>query len=198
AEPRGDRLTFQPRRAVPWLLPLAATLVAALLGVSAWLWTRLDEQSERIARLTRQVQELREARSGSAGDARLAALEEYLRIVSTPGVEVCPLRLTAVEAASGQARGILYVAPDHQHWYLALSGLRPAPQGQAYHLWFFVADRPVSAGSFEARPGELVRLGSDTMPEGTHAVGITLEPSEDVEQPSSEPILFGDEVMRVA
>lgn len=193
ASPRASWLN----RAQPWLLPLAATLVVALLGVSVGLWSRLDDQSRRIARLTERVEELSAEPAAVAVQARLEALEQYLRVVSTPGVEVCPLRLTATQAASSTTRGILYVAPDHQHWYLALSGLRPAPEGQSYHLWFFVDDRPVSAGSFEARPGEIVRLGSDTMPEGTRAVGVTLEPREEMERPSGEPILFGDEVMQV-
>lgn len=197
-EGRGDssRASWL-HRAQPWLLPLAATLVVALLGVSAGLWSRLDDQSRRIARLTERVEELGAEPAAAAVQARLDAMEQYLRVVSTPGVEVCPLRLTATQVASRATRGILYVAPNHQHWYLALSGLSPAPEGQSYHLWFFVDGRPVSAGAFEARPGEIVRLGSDTMPEGTRAVGVTLEPREDVERPSGEPILFGDEVMQI-
>lgn len=197
-EGRGDssRASWLDR-AQPWLLPLAATLVVALLGVSAGLWSRLDDQSRHIARLTERVEELSAEPAAVAVQARLEALEQYLRVVSTPGVEVCPLRLTATQTASSATRGILYVAPNHQHWYLALSGLPPAPEGQSYHLWFFVDGRPVSAGAFEVRPGELVRLGSDTMPEGTRAVGVTLEPREEMERPSGEPILFGDEVMRV-
>lgn len=197
-EGRGDSSRASWRdRAQPWLLPLAATLVVALLGVSAGLWSRLDDQSRRIARLTERVEELSAEPAAAAVQARLEAMEQYLRVVSTPGVEVCPLRLTATQAASSATRGILYVAPNHQHWYLALSGLPPAPGGQSYHLWFFVDGRPVSAGAFEARPGEIVRLGSDTMPEGTHAVGVTLEPREEMERPSGEPILFGDEVTQV-
>lgn len=197
-EGRGDssRASWLDR-AQPWLLPLAATLIVALLGVSAGLWSRLDDQSRRIARLTERVEELSAEPAAVAVQARLEALEQYLRVVSTPGVEVCPLRLTATQASSSATRGILYVAPNHQHWYLALSGLPPAPEGQSYHLWFFVDGRPVSAGAFEVRPGEIVRLGSDTMPEGARAVGVTLEPREEMERPSSEPILFGDEVMRV-
>lgn len=194
---RGARPASRFDRASPWLLPLAATLVVALLAVSAGLWARLDEQNRRMARLTQRVEELSAAPATSTVQARLDAMEEHLRVVSTPGVEVCPLRLRAAEVTHSAARGILYVAPDHQHWYLALSGLRPAPEGRSYHLWFFVDGRPVSAGAFEARSGEIIRLGSDTMPEGTQAVGITLEPRKEMERPSGEPILFGDEVMRV-
>lgn len=197
-ERERDAHPASPReRAQRWLLPLAATLVVGLFAVSAGLWSRLDEQSERIARLTRRVEQLSAEPAAVAVQARLDAMEQYLRVVSTPGVAVCPLRLMATQAASTTARGLLYVAPDHQHWYLALSGLPPAPEGQSYHLWFFVDDRPVSAGAFAARPGEIVRLGSDTMPEGTHAVGITLEPRKEMERPSGDPILFGDEVTQV-
>lgn len=185
------------RRSRPWLLPLAATLVVALLGVSVGLWSRLGEQSRRIERLTQRVEELSAAPAATAVQARLDAMEQYLGVVSTPGVAVCPLRHMATQADSTSTRGLLYVAPDHQHWYLALSGLPPAPEGQSYHLWFFVDDRPVSAGAFAARAGEIVRLGSDEMPVGTHAVGITLEPREEMERPSSEPILFGDEMLQV-
>src|SRR5262249_12646911 len=62
-----------------------------------------------------------------------------------------------------EAHGMLFVAADHQHWYMALQGLQPAPAGQVYKLWF-MADHPVSSGSFTGRPGDPMDLSSKQSP----------------------------------
>lgn len=195
----GEGAIERRARRPGWLLPLAATLAACLFGVSAWLWTQVGAQRQAIARLESRIEVL--SRSASAVEpAKMRAMKERLALVTSPGVAICPLRPMQTSGPASGARGVMYVAADHQHWYLALSGLRPAPAGKAYHLWFFVDDTPVSAGSFSARPGEEIQLGSDSMPEGTRAVGVTLEAADagDVGAPSGPPILFGDDMTTVA
>jgi hypothetical protein len=83
---------------------------------------------------------------------------------------------------------MLFVAADHQHWYMSLQNLQPAPQGQVYKLWF-VADRPVSSGSFSARPGEPMDLSSQTMPAGTKGAIVTLERDPNAPAPTGPTIL---------
>ena len=124
-----------------------------------------------------------------------SAARDQLAFVTQPGVEVCPLRPRA--AVEGDPYGVLYVAPDHQHWYLALRGLEPQPEGQAYQLWFVVEDGAVSAGTFTVE-GDQVELGSESMPEGTRGVMVTLEDASGSERPSGPEVLFGDEVMRLS
>lgn len=180
-----------------WLLPLAASLAVCLFALSGWLWSRLDEQRETIARLQQQVEEFSQLRS-EPQLSKLDALEERLALITSANVEICPLKSMVPDGPARAARGVMYVAADHQHWYLAVSGLQPAPAGTTYHLWFFVGRKPISAGSFTAQPGEEIQLGSDTMPEGTRAVGVTIEEGTDVLEPSSPPILFGDQVTRIS
>ena len=55
----------------------------------------------------------------------------------------------------------------------------------------------VSAGTFDPRPGIRTELTSETMPGGTVAVSVTLEPLGGSAEPSSPPLLYGDEVMRI-
>ena len=180
-----------------WLLPLAASLAVCMFALSGWLWSRLDAQRETIAHLQRQVEESSQLRS-EPQLSKLNAMEERLSLITSANVEICPLKSMVPDGPARAARGVMYVAADHQHWYLAVSGLQPAPAGTTYHLWFFVGSKPISAGSFTARPGEEIQLGSDTMPEGTRAVGVTIEEGTDVLEPSSPPILFGDQVTRIS
>jgi hypothetical protein len=194
----GEDAVERRRRRPAWLLPLAATLVACLFGASAWLWTQVGAQRQAIARLEARIEVL--SRTAMAVEpAKMRAMEQRLALVTSPGVAICPLRPMEASGPASEARGVMYVAADHQHWYLALTGLRPAPTGKAYHLWFFVDGKPVNAGAFSAQLGEDIQLGSDTMPEGTGAVGVTLEAAGDTDigKPSGPPILFGDQMQTV-
>lgn len=199
----GERRARAPRPAAPsrrgWLLPLAAGLILALGGLAAWQVQRLEGQRRQIAELAsrlgaaeREAQELTEQRR------RLAELDDRLAMVTSPGVEFCSLRPVGREPAQPASRGALFVAADHQHWFLHIDGLAPSPQGRAYQLWFIVGDgSAVSAGTFDAAPGGRVELGAETMPSGTRAVSVTLEPAGGSPLPSGPPILYGDQVMRL-
>ena len=63
--------------------------------------------------------------------------------MTSPAVLVSPMRPVVRPGQpplQPDARGVLFVAADHQHWYMSLQGLQPVPAGQVYKLWF-VADR---------------------------------------------------------
>lgn len=182
-----------------WPLRLAATVALALLGLSGWQLLRLQEQGQTIAQLTGQ---LRDAKQQSAAGAelrnQLQAAQAKLTVITSPGVEVCTLKPVGVKPLQPQSRGALFVAADHQHWYLKVDGLNRSPQGSAYQLWFISEKgHPVSAGTFNAEPGVRLELSSETMPAGTVAVSITLEPLGGSPQPSGPSVLYGDEVMRI-
>jgi anti-sigma-K factor RskA len=182
------------------LLPLAAALTAVSLGLAGLLFDRLRDQEQIVADLRTRVEQLRaEAGQTAAMRTDMQEARRQLALVGTPGVEVCPLK-PRTPATGGEAPwGVLYVAPDHQHWYLAVRGLQPTPEGHAYQLWFVAHGRPVSAGTFSVEPGGPVELSSETMPEGTSAVLITLEPIGGVAEPQGPEVLFGDgaDAMRV-
>ncbi|MBW8877259.1 MAG: anti-sigma factor [Acidobacteria bacterium] len=196
--PRPTSLTPPPRRVVRparWPLALAASLALLFAGLSGWLYTQLGQQGETIEALGRQLdrersQALRDARQAKA-DA--LSLQEKFALVTSPAVEASPMRPPGASPLQPAARGVLFVAADHQHWYLCLHGVAPAPEGKTYKLWF-VADpgNPVSGGTFTAKPGAPVELSSKQMPAGTKAVMVTLEADPQAEKPA------GPEVLRAA
>ncbi len=175
-----------------WPLALAAALILALLGTCGWLYLGLREQGATIARLAAQ-RDLALRRAGEVEDrlARLSRQVSNMRdsfsVVTSPAVEVCNLRAVAPE--QGAAGGILFVAADHQHWYMSLRGLRPPGEGKVYQLWFVADQGAVSGGTFSARPGAPAELGSERMPAGTRAVRITLEKTPGSSAPSGPDVL---------
>jgi len=180
------------RRHSRWPLALAATLAFALAGLSLYLLRNLNEQSEQVATLyvklaaaEREASDLRQARG------KLADVEEKYSLVTNPGVSIN--RLAPASDTGDQlqpdARGILFVAADHSHWVLSLSNLHPTEAGQGYQLWFMGESAAVSGGTFTARPGEVVKLSAESMPAGTKAILITLEPAAGSPLPSGLKVL---------
>jgi anti-sigma-K factor RskA len=190
-QPAAPAIAVRPSRA-RWPLALAAALALALLGLSAWLYSQVGAQRATIAGLQRRLSFERARSEGAVAKVRqlenegfdlrqslkLPVLVSSLRPVAPPGQP--PLQ--------PDAHGMLFVAADHQHWYLSLQGLQPAPEGQVYKLWF-MADRPVGSGSFTARPGEPVDLSSQQMPTGTKGAMITLERDPNAPAPTGPMIL---------
>lgn len=198
---RGAPLEEPGRQTVAhpiWILPTAAVLVLSLLGLSGWLWSRVDAQQETIAGLENRIEALSERVAGAS--SAMTKMKQRLALVTSPDSVFCPLRPMVTSGPAKDARGVMYVAADHQHWYLAVDGLEPCPAGKTYYLWFFVDDKPVSAGSFGTEAGKAIELGSDSMPQGTHGVAVTIEAAGEgsVDAPSSPPVLLGDEMKKVA
>ncbi len=177
-----------------WLLPLAAALATLGIGLAAGLFGVVREQRRQLAGLEAQVEEL------TRGSIELATLEEglaharqNLQLVSSQGVEICPLR--PVEGAvRGEPYGLLFVAADHQHWYVRVTGLEADPE-RYYRVWFEAADGSlVPAGNLL---GQELELSSPTMPEGTRAVHVSVETQPEPTTPSGEFVLFGNDMIRV-
>ena len=194
-----------PRPARRWPLALAAALILALLGVSGWLYHELGRQGQDLAaayqtRIDNLESELNAERTRAASAraeleqvrSRLGDLAQQFSLVTAPSVEMSPLRPTGQLAAAREARGRIYIAEDHQHWYLSVQNLAPSGSGREYQLWFLGDQGPVSGGTFTAAPGEPVHLSSEHMPAGTKAIVITLEPAPGAPAPS------GPEVLRAA
>ena len=183
-----------------WLSALAAALILALLGTCGWLLNDLRERRDAIARLAAQ----RDAALRHAGEvearlgrltSQVSSLRDSFSVMTSPAVEVCNLRAATPEQAD--ARGMLFVAADHQHWAMSLRGLRPPAGGKVYQLWFLAGQGPVSGGTFAARPGAPVELGSDRMPAGTKSVRITLENSPGSPTPSGPDVLRNADTLHV-
>ena len=182
-----------------WALPLAASLAILLAGVSGFQAAQLAGQRATIDRLSQRLEEV-EARTPTvaAVQSQLAEMRDRMALITGRGVEICALKPMAAEAASANSRGVLYVARDHQHWYLTIEGLVPCKKGRSYQLWFVPeGGEPVSAGTFDVMEGVRVELSSDTMPAATRAITITLEPAGGSQVPTGPAILHGDEVMAI-
>ncbi len=183
-----------PRRGRRWPLALAASVALVLAGLSGWLVQQRAEQEVTIESLRSELAgERRKAEKALAEAAESQVEVERMRsnfvLVTAPAVTISPLRPDG--ATASPARGTLFVAPDHQHWYLALHGLPPATAGRDYQLWWVADEGIISGGTFDTRPGETLELSSATMPANTRDVMITLETDGGSAAPSSPPILRG-------
>jgi hypothetical protein len=192
ARPRAAAVEPRRTRARRWPTALAAALILALLGASGWLVLGLRQQGETIAGLGRQRDEAR--RQAGEAESRLARLtaeigrmRDRVAVVASPGVEACALK-PVMPAMSG-AHGMLFVAADHQHWYMSLRGLPPAGGNRVYQLWFVADQGPVSGGTFTGEPGQPMDLSSERMPAGTKAVRVTLENGAGAAAPSGPDVL---------
>lgn len=195
---------IQPRRPSRWPLAIAATVAFLALGLSGLLFYGLLQQGRKIEQLTRE-KNAAEARAqqaaaaaGETDRAEMVRMRENLALMTSPAVEVSPMRPMGEPPLQPNARGVLYVKADHQHWYLALEGLEPAPQGKAYKLWFDADQGPVSGGAFTAQPGAPVELGSKQMPAGTKAVMVTLEDDPQAATPQGPEILRAAAVYQIS
>jgi len=195
--PRPTSLIPPPRRAVRparWPLVLAASLALLFAGLSGVLYVQLNQQRETIDALGQQL-DLERGRAASAikqarrSEADALSMREKFALVTSPAVEASPMRPPAANPLQPAARGVLFVASDHQHWYLCLHGMEPAPAGKTYKLWFVANGVPVSGGIFTARPGEPVELSSKEMPAGTKAVKVTLEADPQTPKPAGPEVL---------
>ena len=186
-----------------WLklaLPLAASIAIALLGVVGWQTFQMEDQAATIEGLSERLSQVNVEKANQLAEfqVNLERMQEQLALVTSQGVEVCALRPKSLEAANTGARGTLFVASDHQHWYLRIDDLEPCPQGRSYQLWFVKADgKSVDGGILEIERGVELEVTADSMPDGTVAVNVTLEPAGGSETPSGPSILYGDEVMRI-
>jgi hypothetical protein len=185
--PAGSRGAM--RRHSRWPLALAATLAFALAGLSLFLLKNLNGQTDQVATLyVRLAAAEREASNLRQAKGQLEEMEGKYSLVTDPAGSINRLA-PASEQLQPNARGLLFVAADHNHWVLSLSNLEPTQAGQGYQLWFMGDSTAVSGGTFTARPGEVVNLSAESMPEGTKAILITLEPASGSPLPSGPKVL---------
>jgi hypothetical protein len=184
----------RPSRASRWPLALAAAFALALLGLSLWLYSQVDTQRTTIAGLRQELSAERARAEGAIAQARQAEsdsldLRDKFSLVTSPAVLVAPMRPMGQPPLQPGARGVLFVASDHQHWYMALQGLEPVQTGKTYKLWFVADAGTVNAGSFSAQPGAPIELSSKHMPAGTRGVLVTLENDPRATAPAGPEIL---------
>jgi hypothetical protein len=196
----------RPVRARRWPLALAAMFALAMLGLSLWLYSQVGSQNATIAALRSELSRERSRSEGAIAKVRQLEtdsldLNQKFSLVTSQAVLVSPMRPVGrpgQPALQPDARGILFVASDHQHWYMTLRNLQPVPASQRYKLWFVADAGTVDAGSFSAQPGAPIELSSEHMPAGTKGVLVTLENDPRVTAPSGPEILRAAAVYEIS
>lgn len=178
-------------RTAPWMMPLAAVFALLLIGGSVLFTMQLRNQTQTIEQLAGRLD------SANSKINAMADMQSRFALVTQPGVEICALRPAGDDPAQPGARAALYVPADHSEWYLVVEGLKTAPAGQAYQVWFVAAEGPVSGGMIDVVSGRRAELASSGMPTETNGIFITLERQGGESEPSGERILFGDQIMQV-
>lgn len=199
--PPGRPAVAVARRPSRWPLAIAAVLALMALGLSGWLYQQLSQERATVASLRRDLQNERTRVAAALAEARdlratsgkgledLRDLREKFSLVTSRAALVAAMRPMGRPPLQPGAHGILFVAANHQHWYMSVEGLQPVEPGQTYKLWFVADQGPVDAGSFVARPGEPIELTSKQMPAGTKGAMITLEQDPNVAKPTGPGIL---------
>lgn len=182
------------RRRSRWPLTLAASLAVLGLALSALLFWNWQQDRETIARLNRELTEERSRAAGAFAQVRKMQsdtldMRQKMELVTSPTVEVSALRPMGAPPLQPAARGLLFVAADHQHWYLSLKGLQPPGAGRVYKLWFATDQGMVGVSSFPARAGVPIELSSQEMPAGTKAAMVTLESDPLAPAPTGPEVL---------
>lgn len=182
------------RRRSRWPLTLAASVAFLALALSGLLFWNWQQDRETIARLNRELTEERSRASGAFAQVRKMQsdtldMRQKMELVTSPTVQVSAMRPMGAPPLQPAARGVLFVAADHQHWYLSLKGLQPPEAGKVYKLWFMADQGPVGVSAFPARSGVPIQLSSQEMPAGTKAAMITLESDPLASTPTGPEVL---------
>lgn len=211
AAARRERTTAAPvaaSRSRRW--SVAAALVAGGIGLAAAGWfyyergqfaaelARVErERTALIATLHEREQELSAERAARQGE--LGRRDQALQLVTTRGVEVCPLRPVGVAATlQPEAFAVLYMASAQKSWYVKASQLAPAPAGRTYRVWFETEDGSVFAGDLRPAPDfDLHFEAAGFRSLAMKGVKITLEPAGSGPAPTGPSVLFGADKMTV-
>ena len=193
-EVRVQRPAMVARRRSRWPLTLAASLAVLALGLSGLLYYKWQQDHETIARLNQELVTERSRAAGAFAQVRKMQsdsldMRQKLALVTSPTVAVSALRPMGAPPLQPEARGVLFVAADHQHWYISLKGLQPPEAGKVYKLWFLADQGTVGVSAFPARPGVPIELSSQEMPAGTRAAMITLESDPLAPAPTGPEVL---------
>lgn len=197
--PAATAVISEPRPAPRWPLALAAAFLLAALGLSGLLFSRLQDARSRLAQREADLAALAARGEQQAADlatlrAELEEVSGKLGLITQAGAEAC---LLLPPAGPGQGRGIVYIAANHQHWLLRVTGLPPVPGDRTYQMWFVTDRGSISAGTFRTVAGADAEIGSPTMPGGITGFSVTVEPVGGAQAPTGEPVLFGNQPQRL-
>lgn len=219
----AERSPAAPPRRIPWWIAAAAVALLALALWGLLGQVRMGREVRSLEaerdRLLRQVEtlsteaslmrtEVREAKSLEAERDRLQRQVEALngeksrmrtdvlqakqdlQVLAAPGVK--SVALAGLGPTPG-ARGHTYVNPVSRNALFYAFGLPAPAQGKTYQLWFIVAGKPVSAGTFDvdAYGRGSLRVDRVSDVQAIQAWAVTIEPRGGVPQPTGAMVLKG-------
>lgn len=155
----GDRLR-------PYLAPVAAALVAVVLGLSGT-----------AAHLSSENSELRAQLGVAQTERELAQL--------LPEARQVPL-----DAPAG-VRASFVLSQEDDRAMLVVRGLGELDADQAYQLWLVHDGTPVPDAVFTASGADRMVVAAEGRIDGAELVAITVEPAGGVSTPTGAPILSG-------
>ncbi len=181
-----------------WLMPLAASAILAMAAVTGWLVVRVERQHAEIVQLSEDLSRAREATAALASsEGLLRDLKARLAMATRPGAQYCALKAPEGAPAPGAHATLVMHAAD-SNWFLRAEGLEPCDQGRRYVIWFVTDEGKVPAAIFQVKAGGApVEVLGSGRPAGIGAVMITLEADETPNEPTGEPVLYGDERMQL-
>lgn len=187
-----------PRRRNRWLpLAMAAALAFCMVGLG-WLAWRTNEQQTTITQLTRQLENADRSAAENrsqfeTAQSRLETTRRRLEMITTTARRVYALQPVGSEAPDAGPHGLIFVCGMHQQWYMSLKNLVPPPPGQQYFLWFLDGDNQPLEGRAIELEGTTGELDARSMPYGTRAFMVTLEPAGGSARPEGQMVILGDE-----
>jgi anti-sigma-K factor RskA len=174
----------------PWLAAAAALVLAFVLKVQ-----RDDARRDAVvarADAARSAEDAREARQQlAAASESLSQQRAVTLLVAQSESRVTPL---AGQKDAPQARGRMLWSPASRDAVLVVSGLPPAPAGQAYEVWVIGQGAPVPAGLFQASAdgSAVFRLPQVAETAQPKTFAVTLETAAGVPAPSGPMVLAGN------
>lgn len=112
-----------------------------------------------------------------------ATQQAITRVLTAPDARALTGTLT------GGGKASIVVSPSQGTTVFLGSGLRAAPAGHTYELWYMGVAGAVPAGTFEPDSnGQVARVLTGDVG-GASAVGVTVEPAGGSKQPTTTPVL---------
>ena len=127
-----------------------ALLIASGIG-NLWMMQEHKKMSADIANISAQEKKLLEEKNKALIAAQKA--KEALDIMSLPSLK--KINLAGV-GAHAQHSGMLYWDAATGNVFLDLNSMPAAPEGKQYQLWAIVDGKPVDAGMYDPKSGDMM------------------------------------------
>lgn len=168
-----------------WALGVAASFMLAAAFGALWYATRADLAATRANAL--RLEEMVKER-----DRQMAVTSQEVAWLKDARVQVALLKGLEGNPA---ARAKLLWNPGTKQGILWVSGLPPLPLEKSYELWAFVGDRPLPAGTFDARGDAATVIPisrQEPLDEAPVKFAVSVEPKGGVASPTGAIVLVGE------